>query len=88
MTGTAATMQIEENLALAARRELFGKPFLALAHNVALGRFLTFLEVNGVRMDCTNEDVARVGLAVADGSMGYEELLDWVRKHREDRSMD
>ncbi len=49
---------------------------------------LTFLEVNGVRMDCTNEDVARVGLAVADGSMGYEELLDWVRKHREDRSMD
>ena len=49
---------------------------------------LTFLEDNGVRMDCTNEDVARVGLAVADGSMGYEELLDWVRKHREDRSMD
>ena len=49
---------------------------------------LTFLEVNGVRMDCTHEDVARVGLAVADGSMGYEELLDWVRKHREDRSMD
>ncbi|MBR7178395.1 MAG: type II toxin-antitoxin system death-on-curing family toxin [Oscillospiraceae bacterium] len=43
---------------------------------------LTFLEVNGIRMDCTNEDVATVGLAVAAGSMGYEELLTWVREHR------
>ena len=43
---------------------------------------LTFLEVNGIRMDCTNEDVATVGLAVAAGSMGYEELLAWVREHR------
>ena len=42
---------------------------------------LTFLEVNGIRMDCTNADVTRVGLAVADGSMGYEELLSWVKQH-------
>ena len=43
---------------------------------------LTFLEVNGIHMDCINEDVATVGLAVAAGSMGYEALLDWVRQHR------
>lgn len=49
---------------------------------------LTFLEVNGVRMECSNEEVARVGLAVAEGSMGYEELLDWVRTHRADRSIE
>jgi len=42
---------------------------------------LTFLEVNGIRMDCTNDEVVAVGLGVADGSMSYEELLDWVRKH-------
>lgn len=36
----------------------------------------------GIRMDCTNEDVATVGLALAAGSMGYEELLAWVREHR------
>ena len=42
---------------------------------------LTFLEVNGIHMDCTNEDVATVGLSVADGSMSYEELLAWVRDH-------
>ncbi len=43
---------------------------------------LTFLEVNGIHLDCTNEDVVQVGLGVADGSMDYEALLDWVREHR------
>ena len=43
---------------------------------------LTFLEVNGIRLDCTNEEVATVGLAVADGSMGYEALRDWVVAHK------
>ena len=43
---------------------------------------LTFLEVNGIHMDCTNEDVATVGLAVAAGEMGYDNLLEWVREHR------
>ncbi|MBQ4092073.1 MAG: type II toxin-antitoxin system death-on-curing family toxin [Firmicutes bacterium] len=43
---------------------------------------LTFLEVNGIEMTCTNEDVVEAGLGVASGKMGYEELLEWVREHR------
>ena len=43
---------------------------------------LTFLEVNGIRMDCTNDEVSTVGLAVAAGEMDYDQLLDWVRNHR------
>lgn len=43
---------------------------------------LTFLEVNGIRLDCTNAEIVTIGLAVADGSMGYESLLSWVREHR------
>lgn len=43
---------------------------------------LTFLEVNGIHMDCTNEAVVEAGLGVASGKMKYEELLSWVRKHR------
>ena len=42
---------------------------------------LTFLETNGVRMELTDEEIVRVGLAVADGSMKYEELLAWIRNH-------
>ena len=43
---------------------------------------LTFLEVNGIRLNCTNEDVAKTGLSVAAGEMKYEQLLDWVICHR------
>ena len=43
---------------------------------------LTFLEVNGVRIDCTNEELVEVGLSVAAGTMGYEELRAWVIEHK------
>ena len=43
---------------------------------------LTFLEVNGIRLDCTNEEVVHVGLSVADGSMDYDALLTWIKEHR------
>lgn len=43
---------------------------------------LTFLEVNGIRLDCTNDEVVEVGLAVASGAMDYDALLEWVRSHR------
>lgn len=42
---------------------------------------LTFMEVNGIRMDCTNDEVYVTGMRVADGTMGYEELLSWVKDH-------
>ena len=42
---------------------------------------LTFLEMNGIRIRCTDEELVHVGLSVADGSMNYEELLQWVGDH-------
>ena len=43
---------------------------------------LTFLVVNGIRLDCTNDEIVEVGLAVASGAMDYDALLKWVRSHR------
>ena len=43
---------------------------------------LTFLETNGVRIDPSNEEVARVGWAVASGEMDYDALVQWVRDNR------
>ncbi len=36
---------------------------------------LTFLETNGIHIDPTNEDVARVGLVVASGETDYKIML-------------
>lgn len=39
---------------------------------------LTFLEINGIKINPDVDDVARVGLAVASGEMKYDDLLDWI----------
>lgn len=44
---------------------------------------LSFLEMNGIKLHCTDEELVHVGLSVADGSMGYEALLQWVMDHKE-----
>ena len=41
---------------------------------------LTFLETNGIRLDSTDADIVRAGLSLADGSMGYDGLLAWIRE--------
>ena len=43
---------------------------------------LSFLEMNGVRICCTDAELVHIGFSVADGSMGYEELLKWVNGHK------
>ena len=40
---------------------------------------LTFLEANGLHARPTNDEVVRIGLGVASGTIKYEELLSWVR---------
>ena len=43
---------------------------------------LTFLEVNGVKIRPTVDDVIRVGLGVASGEMQYEDLLEWIHDNK------
>ncbi|MBQ9813294.1 MAG: type II toxin-antitoxin system death-on-curing family toxin [Thermoguttaceae bacterium] len=43
---------------------------------------LAFLEMNGIRISCSDDELVRIGLSVADGTMGYEDLLQWVVDHR------
>lgn len=44
---------------------------------------LSFLELNGIRINATNEDVIRLGLGVADGSMKYEEIYSWILERKD-----
>lgn len=43
---------------------------------------ILFLELNGVHMQLTDQDIVNAGLNVANGSMKYEDLLDWVLIHK------
>ena len=43
---------------------------------------LTFLEVNGINLDITDDDVIQAGLGVASGNMDGIALLDWILSHK------
>ena len=43
---------------------------------------LSFLELNGIKINATNDDVATLGLSVADGSADYDTILNWINEHK------
>ena len=52
--------------------------------NKGIGMYamLVFLELNGVKLNLSDDDVYTMGMAVADGSSDYYSLLKWIEKHR------
>ena len=43
---------------------------------------LSFLEMNGIPIQCSDEELVRIGLSMADGSMAYDALYQWVMDHK------
>ena len=43
---------------------------------------LIFLDVNGVAMEYSDEDLIALGLGMADGKLEYEGVLDWIHSHK------
>lgn len=58
-------------------------PFIDGNKRIGMYVMLTFLEVNGIRLECTDDEIVKVGISVAAGTMDYNELLEWVIEHRE-----
>lgn len=42
---------------------------------------LVFLEINGMGIDCSDEELIDLGLAVASGEMKDENILLWILNH-------
>ena len=57
-------------------------PASVTGNSIRVYVMLSFLEMNGIRIKCSDDELVHVGLSVADGSMEYEELLRWVLDHR------
>lgn len=43
---------------------------------------MVFLELNGVRINPTNESFFETGIGVAAGQMKYEDLCQWIRDNK------
>ena len=43
---------------------------------------LSFLEVNGIKLKFTDDELIELGLGLASGKISYENLLDWILVHK------
>lgn len=52
--------------------------------NKRIGMYImiSFLELNGIKIDATNDDVYQLGMAVADGSANNDDVLKWIHQHK------
>ena len=44
---------------------------------------LIFLDVNGIRMIYSDNDIITLGLGIADDSLNYKDVLTWVNRHKD-----
>ena len=43
---------------------------------------LSFLELNGIHIQASDDDVVYLGLGTADGTLKQKEILEWIKEHR------
>lgn len=56
-------------------------PFIDGNKRIGVMTMLAFLELNGIVIDCSEDELIQTGLAVADGTMDDEQLLQWTLDH-------
>lgn len=56
-------------------------PFVDGNKRIGLHAMLVFLAINGVKIECTQQELIDVGLSLADGTMNAEKLLIWLSSH-------
>lgn len=56
-------------------------PFIDGNKRIGILVMITFLEINGVEVACTDGELITLGLGLADGSIDDENLLNWIIDH-------
>jgi len=56
-------------------------PFIDGNKRVAVTAMLVILRMNDIMLSFTQEELIYLGLGVADGSLGYDDIIAWVNKH-------
>jgi len=53
-------------------------PFTDGNKKIGVLAMLVFLEINGIKLNCTDADLIKLGFGIADGSINDEDLFRWI----------
>ncbi|MCK9480009.1 MAG: type II toxin-antitoxin system death-on-curing family toxin [Firmicutes bacterium] len=56
-------------------------PFVDGNKRIGILTMVSFLEVNGIKLFCTDAELIDLGIRLADGSLGEKALLDFIIEH-------
>lgn len=56
-------------------------PFVDGNKRIGVHTMLVFLELNGVEINCTQDELVEVGLSLASGKMSADMLFEWLGNH-------
>lgn len=56
-------------------------PFIDGNKRIGILSMIVFLEMNGINITCTNEELIILGLGLADGTINDKDLLRWIIDH-------
>lgn len=73
---------IEEKVARLAFSLVKNHPFVDGNKRIGILSMLTTLKLNNVMIVYTQKELIDLGLSLADGTLGYEETLKWILKHK------
>ena len=57
-------------------------PFTDGNKRIGMYFLITFLHVNGINLNCTVNDIIKIGLELASGTSNYDTLVQWIHKHK------
>ena len=56
-------------------------PFLDGNKRIGILSMLVFLDINGLPVTCTDDELITLGIGLADSSIAEPELIDWIISH-------
>ncbi|MDR1116758.1 MAG: type II toxin-antitoxin system death-on-curing family toxin [Oscillospiraceae bacterium] len=56
-------------------------PFVDGNKRVGILAMISFLEINGVKLNCTDDELIKIGLGLADGTIDEKSALDFIIEH-------
>ena len=72
---------LEEKAARLGASLVCNHPFVDGNKRIGVHAMFVFLALNGIAPQYTQKELADLGIALADGSMKYEALLEWLKSH-------
>lgn len=56
-------------------------PFIDGNKRIGILVMITFLEINGIEITCTDDELIDLGFGLADGTVNDNDLLNWIINH-------